>query len=226
MKVWITRTQPGAARTAARLSAAGIENLIDPVLRVRPLAATTDLSGFDALAFTSPNAVDAFAVLSAERSHRVYAVGEATAAALSSIGFRLIETADGEIQALARLLGDHRPGRVLHLGPKIPAADLVLLTAPLEVEVVVRPIYETVPLRPETALRTEHLDAVMVHSARAGAIVAEQAGERLRDLIVLALSEACAAPFADGPAKSVRVAPFPDDASLVRLTVDTLSKAH
>ena len=49
---------------------------------------------------------------------------------------------------------------------------------------------------PAAALGAEGLDAVMVHSARAGTVLARQAGARLKDLIVLALSPACAAPFA------------------------------
>ena len=226
MKVWITRTQPGAARTAARLAAAGIDSLIDPVLAVRPLPASASLSGFDALAFTSPNAVEAFAALSKDRAAPAYAVGEATAEALGGIGFVDIQTADGDVQALARLLGERRPKRVLHLAPAIPAADLAALTARFGIEVVVRPIYQTVPITPTTALDAADLDAVMVHSARAGAVLAEQARSRLGDLVVLALSPACAAPFADVAVKSVEVAPFPDDASLVRLTHDTLSKAR
>ena len=57
MKVWITRTWPGADRTAARLKALGIDSLIDPVLAVRSLNVEVDLERVDALAFTSPNGV-------------------------------------------------------------------------------------------------------------------------------------------------------------------------
>ena len=226
MKVWITRTEPGASRTAARLAAVGIDSLLDPVLEVRPLPASTDLAGFDALAFTSPNGVAIFAAISGERTLPVFAVGEATAEALADIGFSNIRTAGGDVQALARLLGEHKPRRTLHLAPVIPAGDLADLTAPFGIEVVARPIYETVPIARLVASGVEGVDAVMVHSARAAAALVERAGGCLNNLIVLALSPACAAPFADVSAKSVEVAPFPDDPSLVRLALDTLSKAH
>lgn len=226
MRVWITRTEPGASRTAQRLAAAGIDGLIDPVLEVRHLPARLDLAGFDALVFTSPNAVGAFAALCDERSNTTFAVGEATAEGLAGIGFSDIRTAEGDVQALARRLGEQAPGRVLHLAPALPTADLAALAAPFGVEVVAVPIYETIPATPTIALNVDGLDAVMVHSARAGAVLAERAASRLKELIVLALSPACAAPFADMGVKSIEVAPFPDDASLVRLAHDTLSKAR
>jgi len=226
MKVWITRTQPGAARTAARLAQVGIDSLIDPALQVRPLDASLDLTGFDALAFTSPNAVSVFSARSSDRTLPAFAVGEATADCLADAGFRDIRIAGGDVRALAQALVDQTPRRILHLAPMAPAANLGSLAAPLGIEVVVRPVYETVAITPNAALGANDLIAVMIHSARAGAVVAERAKSRLGALTVLALSSACAAPFADVASKSVAVAPFPDDASLVRLTIDTLSKAR
>lgn len=226
MTIWITRTRPGADRTAARLAAAGLEALVDPVLEVRPLPASTDLSGFAGLAFSSPNGVDAFAAASRDRALPAFAVGDATAEALAHHGFSQIRNARGDVAALARRIGEEAGGRVLYLSPAEPSADLVSLVAPYGVAMEARPVYETVPVVPAQALRTAGLTAVLIHSARAGRVVSEVAGERLGDLDILALSEACAAPFSDGTVRSIRVAPFPDDASLVRLTVDTLSKAR
>lgn len=225
MKVWITRTQPGAGRTAARLQSVGLIPLIDPVLEVRPLDASADTSGFDGLVFTSPNAVAGFARIGSERSLPALAVGEATAEALSDAGFSDIHTAGGDIGALAALLATRPERRLLHLAPARPVADLAAVMAPTGIEVVVRPIYETVPILPTVARAATDLAAVLVHSARAAGVLAEQAGNRLPHLHVLALSQACADPFDGVPVKSLAVAPFPDDASLVRLARDTLPKA-
>ena len=222
MKVWITRTRPGADRTAARLSALGIESLIDPVLEVRRLDVSIDLDGVDALAFTSPNGVAAFEGLSQGRSLPVFAVGEATADALRRIGFGQIEIAGGDLGALANLLAARRPGRVLALGPTEPAGDLAALAG--DVPIKVRAIYETVPREARAAVADEALQAVMVHSAKAARALAAY-GHVLSGLSVVALSEACADPLSRLAVKSIAVAPFPDDASLVRLTADVLSEA-
>ena len=51
-RVWITRAQPGADSTAARVRALGHEPLVAPLLAVRPLEAESlDLRGVAALAF-------------------------------------------------------------------------------------------------------------------------------------------------------------------------------
>ncbi|MBN8552067.1 MAG: uroporphyrinogen-III synthase [Caulobacterales bacterium] len=225
MRTWITRTQPGAGRTAARLAAVGLDSLVEPVLEVRALPASADVTGFEGLIFTSPNAVARFAALSSERALAVFAVGEATAEALSDAGFTDIRTAGGDVQALAHLLAARPARRLLHLAPRQPAADLAALLEPTGIEVVVRPIYETVPVLVTTALSAPDLMAVLVHSARAARTVVEQARSRLPGLHVLALSQACADPFQGVAVKSLTVAPFPDDASLVRLAHETLPKA-
>ena len=127
MKVWITRTQPGAGRTAVRLQAVGLIPLIDPVLEVRPLDASADTSGFDGLVFTSPNAVAGFARIGSERSLPALAVGEATAEALSDAGFSDIHTAGGDIGALAALLAT-RPARASNSSTSQPMICAIALT--------------------------------------------------------------------------------------------------
>ena len=58
LRIWVTRTQPGANATAARLTAMGHAPLVQPVLKARPIAnAVLDLSSIDALAFTSGHAI-------------------------------------------------------------------------------------------------------------------------------------------------------------------------
>ena len=108
-KIWITRAQPAADATAERVRALGHEALVAPLLAVRPLSGVeVDLSGIAALAFTSANGVRAFADLSGERSLRVFAVGAATAQAARAAGFKLVLSADGDVEALAEGLGQRR----------------------------------------------------------------------------------------------------------------------
>ena len=57
-RVWITRAEPGAARTAARLRDIGLEPVVAPLLAIVNLTPPVpDLAPFTALAFTSINGV-------------------------------------------------------------------------------------------------------------------------------------------------------------------------
>src|SRR5215831_10658881 len=128
-RIWITRAQPGADATAERVRALGHEAIVAPLLAVKPLNdVDVDLRGVAALAFTSANGVRAFADLSGERSLRVFAVGAATAQAARAAGFKLVLSADGDVDALAEGIAKRRfelRGAVLHPGAAEPAGDLV-----------------------------------------------------------------------------------------------------
>lgn len=223
MTVWITRTRPGANRTAARLKALGLDSLVDPVLEVRPVAADLDLAGYDALAFTNGNGVAAFAALSDDRALPAWAVGSATAEALREIGFERVVSADGDVEALARILVAARPGRVLCPGPRQPAGDLPGLAARGSVRVEALALYETLPLTPERALSAAGLSAVLIQSARAAEVVADRVSCILADLPVFALSAQAAAPLMEAVQDRLFIAPFPDEPSLLKLCADTLS---
>ncbi|THD58280.1 uroporphyrinogen-III synthase [Phenylobacterium sp.] len=177
-KIWITRAQPGAAVTAERVRALGHEAVVAPLLAVQPLAdVQVDLVGVAALAFTSANGVRAFADLSAERALRVFAVGAATAEAARAAGFKLVLSADGDVEALAAGIGQRRGelrGAVLHPGALEPAGDLVRALEAQGVTARRLVLYETLPvtLAPEAAAQLVASDAVLLHSPRAAQVLA------------------------------------------------------
>lgn len=223
MRVWVTRTRPGADQTAGRLRGLGLDPVVDPVLEPRALDADLHIAGFDALAFSSPNGVRFFVDRSRERALTAYAVGDATAEALRAAGFARVVSAGGDASALAEALIADRPGRVLHLGPTRPAGDLPALAATGGVEVVARPIYETVERRPAAALAARP-DALLIHSPRAAEIVARLTpSDLLASLQAFAISEAAAAPL-KGRVRALSWAPFPDEASLLKLCAQSLSE--
>lgn len=213
MRVWVTRAQPGADATAARLRALGHDPVVEPVLRIRPLAGVRlDLEGIDALAFTSANAVTAFAALSDRRDRRVFAVGEATAAAARAAGFAAVDSADGDVRTLAaHIAASGFEGTVLHPGATEPAGDLA--AAGLSVRAV--PVYETAATGvPPPA----EIDAVLVHSPKAARIVARLlAGTRAEPVEAFALSAACAAPLKGCGFRRLSVAPYPNETALLTL---------
>ena len=226
MKVWVTRSSPGAEATAARLTELGHEPLIAPLLTVRPIpGARLDFKGVGALAFTSAQGVTAFAARYPQgaRSLPVYAVGDTTAESARRAGFADATSADGDVAALTALILARRDdfrGSVLHPSAKFPAGDLAGELTAAGVEAVSTPIYDTAeaaalpPLAVE-ALQSDDLDAVLVHSPRAAAVLARLIVRYAPDLSAYALSEACAAPLRPIDFREIAVADAPNDAALL-----------
>ena len=89
MTVLVTRGWPGAERTAAGLRRMGIDPIVSPVLDINFRARIdVDLTGTQAIVFTSANGVRAWGPRRPERDLPVFAVGDATADAARDIGFK------------------------------------------------------------------------------------------------------------------------------------------
>jgi uroporphyrinogen-III synthase len=109
--VLVTRPEPGASATAARLRAMGFAPLIAPLLTIAPLpAAWPSPQGLCAIVVASQHAVP-----SLPRSHHrvpLFAVGDATAEVARQCGFSRVNSAEGDAAALAALVGRSiAPGR-------------------------------------------------------------------------------------------------------------------
>jgi uroporphyrinogen-III synthase len=212
-RVWVTRAQPGAERTAERLSVLGYTPIVAPLLAIEPLDVRLDLTGVEALAFTSRNGVKAFAALSPERRLPVLAVGDATAASARKAGFVQVRSAGGDLSALAALIRAEAAGlSILHPSAAEPAGDLAAAVAGAAAVRSV-PVYAA---RETGAVPPEAWDAVLVHSPRAArALAAALAPDQAHDRIAVALSAAAAAPLAPLPFAEVRTAAAPTEAALL-----------
>lgn len=218
MKLWVTRTEPDAEATARRLRDLGHEPVVAPLLEVRPLAGVkADFRGVSALAFTSRNGVSAFAALSKRRNLPVYTVGEATAEAARHAGFGAVSSADGDINDLVALIAVHPPtGKLLCPGPVEPAGDLIGQLAGHGVACTLLPVYETVPTDQKVP---DALDGVIIHSPKAGRVLAELLTPAMaRELRLYAISAAAASPLSHLPFTSIEIAPEPDETALLGLT--------
>ena len=102
-RVLITRPEPGATETAARLIELGYEPICAPVLAIEPgnLVPTDHVA---ATLLTSRNAVPACSPILYR--FPAFAVGPATAAAALKAGFRKVFNADGDATNLATMLAD------------------------------------------------------------------------------------------------------------------------
>ena len=224
LKIWITRAQPGADATAARVHALGHTTLVAPLLAVEMLDnAEVDLRDVGALAFTSANGLRAFTRLSADRSLRVFAVGAATALAARQAGFKHVLSADGDVAALAKGIASRRAeigGAVLHPGAAELAGDLAGALERAKIEVRQLTLYDTAPTRLEPHLveQLAQVDVVLVHSAKgAQALAAVLARHPQPHLRVLGLSRAAMEPLAQVQVAEQTFAPFPLEAALLNL---------
>lgn len=221
MRLWITRTEPGAHDTAARLAARGHDPVIAPLLAVRVLAGEGPVPAHAALAFTSRNAVAAWAGLSPDRALPVFCVGDATAEAARAVGFTDAHSASGDARALAALIRDAAPGPVLVPGPARPAADLAALVGH-GVRIMPLAVYETVEA---DIAAPAPIDGILFHSARAANAFASRHAASASGRRAFALSEAVAEPLRALGFVEVRIAVRPDeDALLDTLRPETLGK--
>jgi uroporphyrinogen-III synthase len=223
-RVWVTRAQPGADETAARVRAMGLEAVVEPLLEVRPVGeGPLDLVGVGAVAFTSANAVRAFAVRSARRDLPIFAVGAATAEAARDAGFATIQSAAGDVAALGRLIlsrAESLDGSILHAAAAEPAGDLVGVLLAGGASARSLPLYETTVRAP--APRTRDVVAggaiVLAHSPRAARALGAWVEDRdVSRLTALCLSPAVAAPLTGAPLAEVRAADAPTEAALMTL---------
>ncbi len=222
--LWITRAQPGAGATAARVIELGIEPIVAPLLEVRALAgADLDLAGVSALAFTSANAVAAFAARSPERGFRVFAVGDATAAAARAQRFQSVLSAQGDVAALASALTSRRrelSGVILYPAAAEPSQDLAGALAAIGLNVRQVAVYETVAVAPpdELAARLPQIDGVLLHSARAAQGLARFAkGHPAPQLVAYCLSRQIARALSRAGLAQILSAPQPNETALLAL---------
>lgn len=204
MRLLVTRPLDDAQELAATLTARGHEALVEPLLIVSPdLDAALPLDGVQGLLFTSANGVRAFALRSQRRDLPAYAVGEATAAALRDVGFLRVDTASGDVAALARLVALRcRPedGSLLHIAGSVVAGDLAGVLGARGFTVRRAALYRAEPVSRLTdpvidALRAGRLDGVLFFSPRTARafvtlVAADELHTALRGVTAFALSDA------------------------------------
>lgn len=130
-RVLVTRPAEDAAPLAHALEERGFAVLTEPLLQIRLFdGPAPDLSGVQALAFTSANGVRALVHAAPEgpaAGRPAFCVGPATAEAAGKAGFGEVISADGDVGALGRLIAgrlDPQGGAVLHVAGSERAGDL------------------------------------------------------------------------------------------------------
>ncbi len=178
MRVLVTRPEPGAAATAARLVALGHHVLTAPLLTIEPRDWQLPETPVDALVLTSANAPRLWSDRLAPLRHLpVFAVGHATAVAARRAGFTDITAGEDGASALPALLARRGHGRLLHLAGE----ERTPIDWPPGVAVEARTVYAALPADAfaegvAAALAASAIDVVLLFSPRTAAVFASLCG--------------------------------------------------
>ncbi|MPY72952.1 MAG: hypothetical protein GEU87_01715 [Alphaproteobacteria bacterium] len=228
-RVLVTRPSADAIPLAGELQRRGFDVLLQPLLRIEPTdGPPLDLSGFQALLFTSANGVRAFARRSEVRTLAAYAVGDATAAAAKAEGFLSVASAGGDVGDLAALVQsrlDPAGGKLLHASGSAVAGDLAGVLGAAGFSVERRQLYDaqqTDKFDPavRAALSDGGVDAALFFSPRSAAgfvslVRAAGLTEACQGIAAFCLSAAVAEAASPVSWRSVAVAPEPNQESLL-----------
>jgi uroporphyrinogen-III synthase len=227
MRVLVSRPQPGAARTAARLAQCGCEAVVAPVLSIAATGEPAPAGPFDALILTSARAVPTLAPEPARwRAVPLFCVGERTAAAAAEAGFAHVHAGPGDARALAGVIARHvtAGARLLHVAGRErkpePAASLTQQGFAVEVWTAYAALAaERLPDAAFEALVGAQLDGALHYSRRTAAVLVELVRRAGQMAALAALHHACLSADAARPlqaigAERIAVAARPDEEAL------------
>lgn len=228
MRVLVTRPEPAAQATAARLAALGHEPVLLPLARAvhDREAALAALEAPGDLIVTSAEVFRVLgAVPEAVTSRRVFCVGPATAEAAKRAGFADIVTAEGTGLSLAARIAAGPPrAPLLYLAGEPRSPDLEAKLAEAHIPLTVTTCYRMQPLRPDApalaAAFADPPDAVLLYSresARHFFALPNLAADRFGTTRFLCISEKTASAVPAAFAAHVAVAAAPDEAALFAL---------
>lgn len=237
-RILVTRAQPGAQETAARLEAMGYEAMVSPAITLEalpdtPLPETSDLAG---LVFTSANGVLHFCQRSKDRSLPAWCVGPATAQAARTAGFVEVRNAMGDADRLAAFIEANaapEDGQLLHVANSAAAGQLAERLRQAGFTVAFAPLYTPSPARALSAQAAEalgrgHVCAVLFHSAKGAAAFAKLvslAEFDLRGAHGIGVSQKALDPVTDLDWAGLTPAQFPNETALMAALQRVLTPA-
>lgn len=231
MHLLLTRPLSDSEATARKLQDLGHSSLIEPLLSLEWLdEEPPDTDDVQAILLTSNNAALALARQTVNRDMPIFAVGKATAGAAGEAGFKNVNSADGDVFALARLVATKclpEDGAVLHLAGEDTTGDLAgsLGRAGLDLRRAV--VYRARPARQFSAaavaaLENGGLDGVLLFSPRSatvftGLLGREGLSESCAGLDLYALSQAVSHAAAELIFRDRHIPKYPSQADLLAL---------
>ncbi|MDE0349648.1 MAG: uroporphyrinogen-III synthase [Gammaproteobacteria bacterium] len=163
MRIWITRTEPGATRLAEALEAAGHDAWVRPVQRVEHLPTPAPDGPFDLTVFLSEHAVHAALANGWPRTPAL-AIGPATQAALDGHGIAAAIPDVASSEGIVAHLADTPPTRVLLATGQGGRDALPGMLAARGTAVATWRLYRRLPLRDPLPAAPD-IDAIVAGSA-------------------------------------------------------------
>ncbi|MEL6830036.1 MAG: uroporphyrinogen-III synthase [Pseudomonadota bacterium] len=234
--VIVTRAEPGASETAARLTAMGLLPLISPALELigSPEIALPDLQSVSGVVFTSANGVRFFAERSSERQLSAWCVGPATAHAARLAGFTKVEESSGNAADLANLILEASPPALkplLHVANAAAKGNLKSILEARGRKITFCPLYRatTAPALSQTVsslLQSETRAYLMVHSEKGAEAFVQLASDwQLSHLTGIAISPTVCEILKRAGLAEIHVAKAPNETELLNALQVALS-AH
>lgn len=232
-KMLITRPEPDAQSSLARLQALDIEGVAVPLMeRVTLDVSLPPADGFAAVVLTSANAVRTLVdrgVVGDYAHLPVLAVGDRTARDAEQAGFVRVSSAAGAFGDLVNAISlSGLKGPLFYPTGKHQSADLAKALAPMGVMVATAKVYdmvaiETLPTGVLAALGDGGIGAVLVYSRRTAEIFAQLAQSldraQRQNLGMLCMSEAVAEPLLEAHFNRIGLADRPDEEAMMALAL-------
>lgn len=231
LAVIVTRTQPGADETAARLAELGYLPILSPMLRIVETGMDpASLAGVQDIIFTSANGVRAFGSANRDAAgFTAWCVGPSTALAAREAGFGRVVEGDGDASDLGRLILSARAdisGPLLHIANDAAAGNLVARLRQAGLDARFAAAYQTAPAgslsRDAHAALAEGPAILLVHSAK-GADAIVQSGAGLTAALIVAISAPAAAPFESAAISGLWIAERPNEDALMSALADAVA---
>jgi uroporphyrinogen-III synthase len=228
-RVLVTRPEPGASRTAARLVSTGFDPVVVPLTEIVPLAPAFPDGDVAAVVVSSASAVRSAPAgfISLLSDKPVFAVGDETATAAGAAGFVNVRSSAGSAADLSRDVAAGVPAkaRLAYLCGRARLDTLEAELAEVGFDVVSVETYDTAERLPGLAelgtLDAGPVDAALVYSAKGAAclarLVSPRAGTIFRDTAFICIAPRVAKKLAAVASGSVLAAETPDENAMFEL---------
>lgn len=231
MHVLLTRPVYSSESLAIRLQKIGVQTNIEPMFTIKYLTSEyIDFNAFQAIVFTSHNAVLAFKESYTAPDIPVFTVGDKTAEIAHDIGFKEVYSADGNLKKLAGTIKNtlkpiHKP--LLYLCGKHLSGNLPADMNKMGFKVKKHEIYDAIAsknisIKTKTLLKDKKINYIPFYSSRSALIFIklikkENLESELSTVCALCLSPAIKDIIGSLPWKEVMTAQNPTQYDLFKL---------
>ena len=229
--VLITRPRAAAERFAAELlnQCHGLNIVISPVLAIAPTGKLPELSQYEGVIFTSPNAVERFSASTIADGCHCFCVGDTTAEAARQIGFSAISAGGDSTDLIDLIESGPTKGRMVHVRGVHSrgriAQRLSDMGRPCDTAVVYDQIEKTLNEKAKQLFSANIPVIVPIFSPRTAELFLKQIQPSIQTYIV-AMSQSIAQVFAKTPDINCSIAKSPDQKAMQQSVVRLLRDAN